>query len=432
MPDQEDFLRDVANGLPFGETERGEILEELRAHVIDSTAELEAEGRSPDDARRTAVERLGPPDRLAKDLTDARRSRRRLLAAAGAGSWALVTSGFYGYLVGVLLSALAFISVLVAAQVMGPWIGWTGLGTSSQRFDPVSFIGMGVALYVAGSAITPVVAARAGYPVDRVRRVLAPIGVLLLTAYALAGWSGPLDLVGVVTLLTLPAWWALGTWRMSPVGRGSARTFAGLFLIAFAAIVLSQFVQARLRDAAIGAAGEPTATGDWGLSRIGAPTPPAIADVITGQGSTSVEGSAGTAALAFQLDVVDATRFAGWTDLRVEAWQALDPGPGSPNPVISTAVGPFAVAPAAWSPPGELPGGGLTWSSDQPWGPEAMTLSGAVQLDRTPEVTAAWVSMTGVAPDGTRHVIGEPDYVETGFSGTVLDWLSAVAAPTGN
>ena len=63
--------------------------------------------------------------------------------------------------------------------------------------------------------------------------------------------------------LTLPAWWALGTWRMSPVGRGSARTFAGLFVVAFAAIVLSQFVQARLRDAAIGTA-EPTATGDWG------------------------------------------------------------------------------------------------------------------------------------------------------------------------
>ncbi len=250
--------------------------------------------------------------------------------------------------------------------------------------------------------------------------------------YALVGWSGPLDLVGVVTLLTLPAWWALGTWRMSPVGRGSARTFAGLFLVAFAAIVLSQFVQARLRDAAIGAAGEPTATGDWGLSRIGAPTPPAIADVITGQGSTSIQGSAGTAAMSFQLDVADATRFAGWTDLRVEAWQALDPGPGSPYPVLATAVGPFALAPTVWSPPGELPGGGLTWSTDEPRGPEAMTLSGAIQLNRTPRVTAAWVAMTGVAPDGARHIIGDPDYVETGFSGTVLDWLSAVAAPTGN
>ena len=53
-------------------------------------------------------------------------------------------------------------------------------------------------------------------------------------------------------------------------------------------------------------------------------------------------------------------------------------------------------------------------------------------MNRTPRVTAAWVAMTGVAPDGARHIIGEPEYVETGFSGTVLDWLSAVAAPTGN
>jgi hypothetical protein len=219
---------------------------------------------------------------------------------------------------------------------------------------------------------------------------------------------------------------------MSRVGRGSARTFAGLFLVAFAAIVLSQFVQARLRDGATGAEREAAAIGDWGLSRIGAPTPPAIADVVTGQGSTSIQGSAGTVAMSFQLDVADATRFAGWTDLRVEAWQALDPGPGSPNPVISTAVAPFALAPAVWSPPGELPGGGLTWSTDEPPGLEAMTLSGAVQLNRTPGVTAAWVAVTGVAPDGTRHIIGEPDFVETTFSGTVLDWLAAVVTPTGN
>ena len=58
---------------------------------------------------------------------------------------------------------------------------------------------------------------------------------------------------------------------------------------------------------------------------------------------------------------------------------ALDPGPGSPNPVLATAIGPFAVAPTVWSPPGELPGGGLTWSTEEPRGADAMTLSGAIQ-----------------------------------------------------
>ena len=233
MRDQGDFLRDVAHGLPFDEAERTEILEELQAHVIDSTAELEAEGRlppSPSGRRGTArparSTREGP-DRGSPESSSAARCR-------GLGFVGLVTSGFSAILVGVLLSALAFIAVLVAAQVIGPWIGWTGLGTSSHGLDAVSIIGSPAVRPVRGGQRHRACCRRRlepGYPVNHVRQVLAPIGASLLAVYALVGWSGPLDLVGVVTLLTLPAWWALGTWRMSPVGRGSARTFAGLFLV---------------------------------------------------------------------------------------------------------------------------------------------------------------------------------------------------------
>ena len=54
-----------------------------------------------------------------------------------------------------------------------------------------------------------------------------------------------------------------------------------------------------------------------------------------------------------------------------------------------------------------------------------MTLSGSVRLDGTPWVTAAWVALTGVAPDGTRHLIAEPDYVMGTFNGSVLGWIQA-------
>ena len=67
----------------------------------------------------------------------------------------------------------------------------------------------------------------------------------------------------------------------------------------------------------------------------------------------------------------------------------------------------------------------MTWSSSVPWGPKAMTLSGSVRLDRTPGITAAWVALTGIAPDGQRHLIGDPTYVEATFNGTTLDWLRA-------
>ncbi len=428
MRDPEDFLRDVADGLPFDAAERGEILEELRAHVADSTAALEADGRSPDDAQRTALERLGPPERLAEALTEARRNRRRLLSAAGAGSWALLTGGIYGWLIGILLAAFAWLTAITIPQFLGAFGVRLFESTSSGRFDPVSFIGIGVAAYVAGSAITPVVAARAGYPIGNVRRIFAPVGAILFGAWALAGWTGRLDAVGVVVLLTLPAWWVFGTWRSSRLLRGSTRTWAGLFIVAFVAIVAIQFAQVLLSSEpfGLGIRGEPS--GDLGVNRIAEPTPAAVTDVITGYGSSSVGGDGSTAAAQYMVDVGDVAALAGWTDLRVEAWRATDAGIGSPTPVSPTATGPFAWGAATWTPPGQLAGGAFTWSGGEPWGPRAMTLSGAVQLNRAPGVTAAWVAVTGVAPDGTRYMIGEPDYLSTAFAGTALEWLEGIAA----
>lgn len=414
MSDAEKFFSGVADALPFGDAERAEILEELRSHVADSRAELEAEGLATDVAERVALDRLGQPDRLARALTNARRGRRRLLAAAGAGSWAVVSSGIYGWIVGVLLAALAWIATLAVVRFVGPF-----------AFDSVSFVGIGIALYVAGSVVTPVVATRAGYRVETVRPVLAVAGAVILAAYALIGWSGPLDAVGVVARLTLPVWWIAGTSRRSRVGRGSTRTFGGLLLVAIVVTVGIQLAQIQLRDVAGGAPNGATPDGELSLSRIAAPAPATVAAVVTGEGQVSDAGSSGVAAGTFIVDVSDATGLSGWSDLRVEAWRAVDPGSRSPTPVSPAATGPFVVSPAVWSPAGELPGGMLTWSSSNPWGPRAMTLSGSVRLDGTPWVTAAWVALTGVAPDGSRHLITEPDYVMTTFNGTVLSWLEA-------
>ena len=241
MRDPEAFFSEIADGLPFGEVERAEILEELRAHVADSRAELEAEGLSPDAAERVAVDRLGQPERLARALTEARRSRRRLLAAAGAGSWAVVTSGIYGWIVGTLLALVAWVGTIAMVRFVGPF-----------AFDSVSFIATGVAVYVAGSAATPV-ATRAGYRAEAVRRALALAGALVLAAYALVGWSGPLDAVGVVARLTLPVWWIAGTWRGSRVRRGSLRTFGALLIVAVVATVTIQLAQMQLREVVGGA-----------------------------------------------------------------------------------------------------------------------------------------------------------------------------------
>ena len=110
MAERDRFLDAVAVHLPFNEAERGDILEELAAHLADSAARLEADGLAPDAAERMAIERLGPPDRLADELTRARRSPRRLFAAAGAGTWAAVSGVVYGYLFGLLMLTVVWLA----------------------------------------------------------------------------------------------------------------------------------------------------------------------------------------------------------------------------------------------------------------------------------------------------------------------------------
>ncbi len=94
--DRDEFLHRIADRLPFDEAEKLDILRELTGHLADSTTQLQAEGSTLDEAERTALDRLGPPDRLAAELTQARRTPRRLLAAAGAGTWAAAGGVIYG------------------------------------------------------------------------------------------------------------------------------------------------------------------------------------------------------------------------------------------------------------------------------------------------------------------------------------------------
>lgn len=116
--DRDAFLRRIADRLPFDEAERLDILRELAVHLADSTAGLEADGLTREAAERAAIERLGSPDRLANALTEARRSPRRLLAAAGAGTYAALGGALYGYLfVLLVVMSVSFATVGLAAAL---------------------------------------------------------------------------------------------------------------------------------------------------------------------------------------------------------------------------------------------------------------------------------------------------------------------------
>jgi hypothetical protein len=289
------FLEDVDANLPFDEWEREGIVEEIWGHLADSANAMQAAGMDPFDADRAAVARLGPADRLADELTRARRDGPRLLAAAGAGVWGAVRGGAgfpYRLAIGLLVVVVACI---VAGALMGP----------SYLFSGGSYSG-----------------------------------------------SDPSQIPG--------------------------------------------------------------------FNRIGAPAPAAIAKA--GSGTAGY----GIGYVRLFVDVPDRSLLAGWTDLRVEAWKGTDSAHGGTVDPAETA--PFLTATAEWSAAGTSPDGTGSWSGDSGWTPTAATLSGALRLDRSPGVSYAWFAITGVAPDGTRHLLSPPNGSSVVFNGRALDWFEAILA----
>jgi hypothetical protein len=408
------FLQRIADGLPFDEAETLDILRELAVHLADSTARLEADGLSRDDAERTALDRLGPPDRLAVELTRARRTPRRLLAAAGAGTWAAVSGVIYGYLFGVLILVVVSIgTVALAASAVHLFGGsWGSLLDNSA----LTLLALGVGVYVAGLKVTSVVAARAGYHIRAARRVTTALGGGLVAGYALVGWSGTLNWPDVAILLSLPAWFVVGAWRSTAAAFPSRRwrlQIIGLMLV----IVPLGLV--------LGASQRPQSSGGvWpasGVERIGLATPAAVAAAQDGDG-----GGMGGGIVSIGTIIRDPAVLAGWRDLRVEAWRGTGPVGIDPNLMAldPAAQGPFAVGPVGFEAPGQTPR--WAWSSGDALPDGSVRLSGSVRIDQSPNVTLAWVAITGLGPDGRRYIINGPLFDSASFNGTAWDWFAAI------
>jgi hypothetical protein len=41
-------------------------------------------------------------------------------------------------------------------------------------------------------------------------------------------------------------------------------------------------------------------------------------------------------------------------------------------------------------------------------------------------VTYVWLALTGVAPDGVRHLLSDPTGTQTCFNGSAIDWFEAI------
>ncbi len=410
----ERFLESVEQHLPFEEFERADILDELRSHLADSAATMEAKGLDRAQAEQAAVERLGPAERLADELTRARRDRSRLLAAAGAGAWGLVRGGVWGGLVGWAVVTVAALLITTAIAVAARQTGgtWNGLDTGSSAIPNI--VALGVAVFVAARLLTPTFAVRAGYAAPLVRWLTMPIGAALVVTYALAIWTGPLNWPGVVALVSLPLWWVAGAWQTRPFRLGFPRRIALGLAVAVGILLGANALFGPMLP------GSTRAFSPWsaGSDRIGAPMPDWAAKADSGGGSTF----GGYEELT--IDVSDRTRLTGWTDLRIEAWRGTDPARG--GGLDPTETVPFLTAPLQWSAAGTSPDGNSVWYGGKGWPANAATLTGGLRLDRSPGVGWAWLAFTGVDPSGQRHLLSSLSGTSVFFHGTVLDWFGAV------
>ncbi len=414
--DRDGYLRRVDARLPFDEPERREILDELAAHLADTAAGLEESGLEPAEAERRAVQRLGPSEALADDLARARRSPRRLLAAAGAGTWAVFAGGMYGLLWGIVLSLAGAVVIGVGVQAIVGVLRLDWHGFDEGWNSALSLVPLGVALYVGGRAVTPAVAARAGYRARTTRWLTAFVGGILVGVYALLGWDGAMTWVTVAALATLPVLWVAGAWRGAALRVPGAGRRIALGLMGVLALGLSSmFLLSTSVGSVLTPVGKPVpGPPDYGFARIGAPVPEAVAAAETGSGADgyAVSGMAGVGEVRAWITFRDPSVLTGWRDLRVEAWRAT--APWDVAVVDPSARHPLAIAPASWSAVGGLDG------------PPGTSLGGALRLDRFPDVQWAYVAITGVAPDGTRHLVVMPDFAQVVFHGTAWGWFTGV------
>ena len=451
-PPSDKYLDAVERRLPFGDDERAEILDELRQHLADSAAALQESGMDPIEAERAAVDRLGSAERLADELTKARRDTTRLLAAAGAGAWGAIRGVVWGGVVGLGFVLLAWLVLMAVANAAVYQLGVQLNGLDDARKQVLPILDLGIAAFVAGRVVTPSVAATAAFQGRKVRWLTIPLGAAVVLACALLGWSGPLGWPSVIALLSLPLFWIVGAWQTRPMRLGYPSRLArglalGVGLAAAACVVTSSTFawSAPYQSPADPVLpGQPGFEADPGWDRIAADTPAGVDAAILSP--VLIPGLPDHDAVVASVVMADRGQLSTWRQLRVEAWQTVTSGgfavvdPTEKEPVATASVQWMRGATA-------LDGWDLSANYWQALGPGAPLLcrsSDGILLDTCPPASVVtlsgrvtvhltrpgmvYLALTGVAPDGRRYLIGQPNGAMVAFDGTALDWLEAALA----
>lgn len=412
-PDAEDFLRGLNEQLDLPAEIRAEIRAEMADHLQDSIAAIEAEGLDRDRATREALARLGRPEELARQLSTAHQTTRRLLAGAAGGVFQTGVGFVGGWFVGASLLVLGLIAgTLLVGYVLKQPIDF--VAAYLPRFSTDSNdLATNTVYFTLAACVAVWIAARRGVrafshssrrPIQSIAAWWAVGGGLVLAYLVLFVVTAQQSWLTVVGELAIPVAFAAGALVRVEAGFRIpwAREIVAVMIVSIVVLPVMLLV----------AVGSGTSTGSGGSGQALEITPlmrewdrvaPAweLNKPLT-EGGSSGGCCGGIVTLNVEFDSAFAAQF---QNVRFDAWRAI-PWPGAPD---------WLTVDPAYS---------------SPFATQAADVSdGSVvgRFDQSHVKTTRWlIFLTGTGPDGHRYrLLMFPDEARSTFSGTVWDWLTA-------
>lgn len=412
MPDQDlsaTYLERLHDALSLSDSERNSAVEEIHAHVELAADEMVVRGVPREAAIRQALERLGAPDRLARDITAAHRRPTDLLTAVGVAFRVTAVTGFKAFVVAwtVVFAIALTLSLAVSGirRLAGPQFLQNDWSPVLDGLLPAA-VGALVAYGVGRALLAPIALAAHRSRAD-VRPPLLVVGIAVALVVSLTAIEAPWSLPTALAMASLPAWFALGVLRPSllPSASLTSRQIAIPLIVFFVAMPLLLLFAAGgqpssgvVESEAIDPNVEYAAVGRF----VDLDHPPLemvdsfeSAGPFNGPGPIRIERS-GT--------------FIGggadeWTGLRLEIWQ------GPMDELDGNVLDPRATVPLVAAP--------MTVRGSR--------VHGAVDLLPEPGRSFYYVAVTGLTPEGERVQLAWPGVEWWQWRGTALQFFEALA-----
>lgn len=389
-PDRHEYLARVAGHLRLPGPVAADVLEEIDAHIADTTASLIDEGLTPDRGEREALARLGDPGELGDGIRRAQQTRRRLFVAAGYGVIVAVRGFVWGWL---FAGAITGLATILATLVLVNMARLTGMFLSGSAWN--SWLGVPYVMFAVGYAgyrVPGAMVARSMRRIATLRWPTAIIGGTLVGILTIFGLRMAMDAGTFWILLLAPIAFAVGA-LLSADGRSGApvriRVTWRTVVVAVAMLTLAQSVAgfAMMRPDFSTFTAEPIGPSAYDVLPAGVRT--------IGGGGTTIDGV--TRSLAFDPPVVSS----GWSAFRLELWRSDDRGL-----VASDATAPVRT---------------IDMTPTEP-----ASFTGEMPLPVTRERLTYADAVTALGPDGRRYVLSGPDggYPSPPWTGTAWEWLT--------